>query len=94
MLFKYLSMFFVIILPFYVSAENIEENLQLQNHCERISNKLASVSYEECLSHKFEIADSYSVKGLPILVKDYFTASNKNGSYKNSQTRLGDSLEV
>lgn len=83
MLLKYLSMFFVIFLSFYVSAENIEENLQLQNHCEMISNKLASVSYEECLSHKFEIADSYSVKGLPILVKDYFTASNKNVSYKN-----------
>ena len=83
MLLKSLSLLFIIFLPFYVSAESIEENPQLQNHCKRISNKLASVSYEECLSHKFEMADGYSVKGSPILVKNYFTASNENGSYKN-----------
>jgi hypothetical protein len=83
MLLQFLSLLFVIFLPFYVSAESIEENPQLQNHCKRISNKLASVSYEECLSHKFEMADGYSVKGSPILVKNYFTASNENGSYKN-----------
>jgi len=83
MLLKSLSLLFIIFLPFYVSAESIEENPQLQNHCKRISNKLASVSYEECLSHEFEMADGYSVKGSPILVKNYFTASNENGSYKN-----------
>ncbi len=83
MLLKSLSLLFIIFLPFYVSAESIEENPQLQNHCKRISNKLASVSYEECLSHKFEMADGYSVEGSPILVKNYFTASNENGSYKN-----------
>ena len=83
MLLKSLSLLFIIFLPFYVSAESIEENPQLQNNCKRISNKLASVSYEECLSHKFEMSDGYSVKGSPILVKNYFTASNENGSYEN-----------
>lgn len=83
MLLKSLSLLFVILLSFYVSAETIEENLQVQNHCKSISNKLASVSYKECLSHKFEIADGHSVKGSPILVKNFYTASNENGSDKN-----------
>ena len=83
MLLKSLSLLFIIFLPLYISAASIEENSQLQNHCEKISYKLASVSYKECLSHKFEIADGYSVKGSPILVKNFFTVSNENGSYEN-----------
>ncbi len=83
MFLKSLSLLFVIFLPFYVNAVTIDENPQLENHCKGISSKLASVSYEECLSHKFGMADGHSVKGSPILVKKFYTALNENGSYKN-----------
>jgi murein peptide amidase A len=43
-----------------------------------ISRKLASVRYKECLSHKFEIAESLSVKGYPIFVRNFYSASDEN----------------
>jgi len=41
------------------------------SECKRISNKLASVGYNECIERKLEITSSYSVKGAPILYKEY-----------------------
>ena len=42
------------------------------NHeCTRISNKLASVSYEECLEKNLQLTDGVSVKNTPILIKEY-----------------------
>ena len=69
MLLKSLSLIFIILLPFYVSAETIKENPEIKDYCKRISDKLASLSHKRCLSHKFEIADGRSVKGAPILIK-------------------------
>lgn len=79
MLLKSLSLLFVIFLPFYVSAEIIDENPEVQDHCQRISDKLASLSYKRCLSQKFEISDGRSVKGSPILIKSFYPTPNKNG---------------
>lgn len=81
MLLKSLSLILVILLPFYVSAETIAENPEVQDYCKRISDKLASLSHKRCLSHRFEIADGRSVKGAPILVK-MFDSDNDNTTHK------------
>ena len=39
--------------------------------CERIANKLASVSLEECRQNNLQTAPAYSAAGSPILFKDY-----------------------
>lgn len=62
---------FVLFLPSYISAEIVEEKPAARNHCNKISSKLAGVRYKECLSHKFEIAESLSVKGSPIFIKSF-----------------------
>ena len=49
-----------------VSAEDL-----IQNECQRISDKLASVGYQECIDRKFELTDGRSVKDAPILIKEY-----------------------
>ncbi|MFT5426688.1 MAG: protein MpaA [Gammaproteobacteria bacterium] len=78
MLINFLSLLFVLFLPYNVSAEIIEENTSVRGHCDKISRKLASVRYKECLSHKFEIAESLSVKGSPIFVRNFYSASDEN----------------
>ena len=85
MLLNFLSLLFVLFLPFYVSAEIIEENPAVRSHCDKISRKLASVRYKECLSHNFEIAESRSVKGLPIFVSNFYSASDENRPDKNTK---------
>ena len=77
MLFKTLSLILLITLTRYVDAGSIEENAKLQNHCKKISNKLASVSYRECLSKEFEISEGYSVKRAPILVKKFISDTHE-----------------
>ena len=71
MLLKSLSLFFVMLLPSYVSAEAIAEVPELQDQCKRISDRLASLSYERCLSHDYELTGSHSVEGSPILIKSF-----------------------
>ena len=39
--------------------------------CEKISGKLASVSYEECLTLQMQPSGYSSVEGFPLLVKEY-----------------------
>lgn len=39
--------------------------------CQRISAKLASVGYEECLKLKMSVSDYRSVNGFPMLIKEY-----------------------
>jgi len=81
MLLKALSLIFIMLLPFYVSAETIEENPEIQDYCKRISDKLASLSHKRCLLHKFEITDGRSVKEAPILIKR-FDSDTGNTTHK------------
>ncbi len=83
MLLKSILLIIVILLPSFVSAVTNEDDSMVQSQCKKISDKLASLSYKRCLSHKLQIADGRSVKGLPILVKNFYTAPNKNVSDKN-----------
>ena len=39
--------------------------------CRRISNKLASVTFEECMDRQLELSGATAVSGTPILVKEY-----------------------
>ena len=78
MLLKSLSLFFVVLLPSYVSAEAIAEATEVQDQCKRISDRLASLSYMRCLSHKYELASGHSVKGSPILIKSFQNEKDEN----------------
>lgn len=78
MLLKSLSLFFVMLLPSYVSAEAIAEATEVQDQCKRISDRLASLSYMRCLSHKYELAGGHSVEGSPILIKSFQNEKDEN----------------
>jgi len=78
MLLKSLSLFFVVLLPSYVSAEAIAEATEVQDQCKRISDRLASLSYMRCLSHKYELAGGHSVEGSPILIKSFQNEKDEN----------------
>ncbi|MBI4005446.1 MAG: murein peptide amidase A [Gammaproteobacteria bacterium] len=52
-----------------LAAETAED--PVQHECKRISDKLASVDYQECLDRKFELTGGRSVKDAPILIKEY-----------------------
>ncbi|HSR63736.1 MAG TPA: murein peptide amidase A, partial [Gammaproteobacteria bacterium] len=41
------------------------------SECLRISDKLASVSFEECMERQLGVSDGRSVKNAPILIKEY-----------------------
>jgi hypothetical protein len=75
---RILSLFILLSFPYYVSAESVEDISKINNHCDNISSKLASVNYKECLSHKFEKTGAYSVKGAPIIVKIIHAGSDTN----------------
>ena len=47
-----------------------EENL-VEKQCNRIGNKLGSVSVEDCLAIKLSLTDGESLEGAPILIKEY-----------------------
>jgi len=72
------SVLFLLSLPCYVSAGSVEDISRINYHCDNISSKLASVSYKECLSHRFEKTGAYSVKGAPIIVKRIYDGSDTN----------------
>jgi len=78
MLLKSLSLFFVVLLPSYVSAEAIADVPEVQDQCKMISDRLASLSYERCLSHKYELAGGHSVEGSPILIKSFQNEKDEN----------------
>jgi len=81
MFLKISSLFFLLSLACYASAESVEDISEIKKQCNKISRKLASVSYKECLSHDFEISEGHSVKGSPILVRN-FTFSTDNKTHK------------
>ncbi|ABK42572.1 peptidase M14, carboxypeptidase A [Magnetococcus marinus MC-1] len=45
--------------------------LSMEQTCQRIGNKLGSVSVQDCLSQELRPTGGYSVGGIPILVKEY-----------------------
>lgn len=45
--------------------------------CKKISDKLSSVSYDECLSYDFEVYKIRSRRNTPLLMKEYKSTSNK-----------------
>ena len=51
--------------------QQMRELEQVETLCQRISNKLASVSYRECASLEFKLSGHHSVQGTPLLVKEY-----------------------
>ena len=42
-----------------------------QNICSRISNKLASVSFQECQNRNLQHIDGHSIKKAPLVIKEY-----------------------
>ena len=44
---------------------------ETDNNCQKISDKLASVSYKECAALQLTVSEHYSVDGFPLLMKEY-----------------------
>lgn len=77
MLLRISSLFFLLSFTCYANAESIEDISKIKNHCNKISRKLASVGYKECLSYNFEISEGHSVKGAPILVRKFTSGTDE-----------------
>ena len=56
------------LIPLIVHAANDQI---LKNSCREISEKLASVGYQECLARELQTSDGFSTNNKPILVKQY-----------------------
>jgi len=54
-----------------VWADPVPMNKPVTGECLRIADKLASVNYDECLKRRLEAGSGISVKGAPILYKEY-----------------------
>lgn len=70
-LFRSLSLLLV------VTAAQAETSLLVERECKRIANKLASVSYRECLDRQLETGNGTSVNQAPILVREYQAGPEK-----------------
>ena len=62
---------FCILCFFLWVTEAKADRLDLEETCGRIAGKLASVSLEDCLADGIMGSGSYSVEGIPLLVKEY-----------------------
>ena len=56
---------------FLLTSANIEASLNAEQACQKISNKLASVSLRECKTLKLKLSGFNSVNSFPILIKEY-----------------------
>lgn len=55
-----------------IDREPVAETLITPSQaCKRISDRLASVSYRDCIAAKLEASQCYSVSGFPILVREF-----------------------
>ncbi len=70
-----LKMFFITI--FLLSKVIAEEENLVKKQCNRIGNKLGSVSVDDCLSIKLSVTDGQSFEGAPILIKEYPPLKNR-----------------
>lgn len=59
-------------------AETDNDHIIVKNECERISNKLASVKFKECMDSALQQTEGYSSLGSPILFKDYPPVSKRH----------------
>lgn len=74
------SGFFISAVLSLTSLSTLSANAQAltaNQACKRISNKLASVSYHECQSLELMQTGHHSVKGFPILMREYPPLKNK-----------------
>lgn len=78
MVFRSFTLLFLLTIACYVSAGSVEDISRINIHCDRISSRLASVGYKECLSHEFEKTGAHSVKGAPIIVKRIHAGPDTN----------------
>ncbi len=53
------------------AADPVEQDRLVELECQRIANKLASVTYDECLSRQLITSTGLSIQGAPILYKEY-----------------------
>ena len=67
-IYKY-AVFFLSIFSF--SIIYAEENNLVDKQCNRIGNKLGSVSVEDCLAIGLTLTDGITFEGAPILIKEY-----------------------
>jgi murein peptide amidase A len=54
-----------------LSVPVVADQETVRNECQRISGKLASVGFRECLDKNLQLSDGRSVKNAPILIKEY-----------------------
>ncbi len=58
------------VFPFTAQAEELNK-ITVRIACEKISNKLASVTFKECLSANMLLTGHQSVNGFPIIMREY-----------------------
>ncbi len=73
MLHKHLPLICLLV-SFHTNAEEIE----VRNECQRIGNKLGSVSVSDCLNIGLSTSDGYSTQQAPILIKEYPPLSRRS----------------
>lgn len=64
----YPALLWGLLLPLNLSAATVAS---VEHECRRISDKLASVGYQECLEKNLQLGDGVSVNNAPILIKEY-----------------------
>ena len=61
-----------ILTPAYASAiQDVDNSSRAEQSCKKISRKLASVGHKECLKRQLNDSGYESVKGQPLLIKEY-----------------------
>jgi len=55
----------------YCLNSGTESQISVEMACERISNRLSSISYENCASAELQQSGCLSVEGFPILVREF-----------------------
>lgn len=73
----------LILTPAIVFADNDGLSASVVKECNRIGRKLGSVSVRECIHENLQDSGAYSVKGQPILIKNYPPLHKRN-----SQARI------
>ena len=63
---------YILLLLFFLPVELASAaSNDVRSECLRISNKLASVGYDECIQRDLQASDGRSVNNLPVLIKEY-----------------------
>ena len=67
------KLFYLLVVIFLTTASqaDIKSTNPTSQACKRISSKLASVGYKECLSIELQLTEFSSTTGFPILLKEY-----------------------